>query len=287
MQYAQCQTCDYYNEQISSEASKLTTCASCGTLLAKVFEYLIPEWGFVARGGSKKPSDMVQTGYSGRRLFLASTGQAQLLDGPKTPGKRVKAELRLIADLVLINAGLSDSGFYVCPFCKASAPVSNGKMDKHARANNADVMCNKDFVNERYHLGHKYQSDIVHIKIDLSKADIDAKQVANATAYALLQGASNGLQISHDDLDVIVLPSEENSLTIALVDAVPAGAGFAKMIAENLKTVFESAYEIVSSCQCGEETSCYECLRTYRNQRMHEDLVRGDAVAALKVVLSK
>jgi hypothetical protein len=34
-------------------------------------------------------------------------------------------------------------------------------------------------------------------------------------------------------------------------------------------------WECVDQCECGEETSCYECLRNYRNQSFHDRLQRG------------
>jgi len=37
----------------------------------------------------------------------------------------------------------------------------------------------------------------------------------------------------------------------------------------------------VRRCECGEETSCYGCLRNFRNQAFHEQLRRGDALTFL------
>lgn len=45
--------------------------------------------------------------------------------------------------------------------------------------------------------------------------------------------------------------------------------------------VLESAYKRVTNCDCGEETSCYGCLRSYRNGRVHEEL---PCRAALQVI---
>ena len=92
------------------------------------------------------------------------------------------------------------------------------------------------------------------------------------------------MQIAHDDIDVISLPPKGSVMNIALVDAVPAGAGFAKLIANNIQTVFGAAEDIVTNCECGFDTSCYECLRTYSNQRDHESLVRSDAIEAFKAL---
>lgn len=286
MQYAHCPNCDEYTERISSDVDRLTNCASCQALLPKVHKYIIPEWGFIAQGGAKRPSDVIKKTYWNRELYLSSRGNAILVNGQKTPGKRVTAELRTIAELVVVNSGPNYTGYQMCPSCKAAFPGTMQNIGDHPKPYNPDKIC-KTFALERIHLGHKYQSDIVQVKIDLKGSGLDAKSLARSTAYSLLEGASNGLQIAHDDIDVIPLPSDDTTINLALVDAVPAGAGFAKLIAENVKLVFESAYERVAGCECGEETSCYECLRTYRNQREHDSLVRGDALTVLKVVLNK
>ena len=38
----------------------------------------------------------------------------------------------------------------------------------------------------------------------------------------------------------------------------------------------------VSECECGPETSCYGCLRSYENQRDHDNLSRGAAEQVLR-----
>ncbi|WP_329084808.1 hypothetical protein [Streptosporangium sp. NBC_01469] len=39
--------------------------------------------------------------------------------------------------------------------------------------------------------------------------------------------------------------------------------------------------QVASVCDCGEETSCYGCLRSFRNQAHHEDLSRAAALGVL------
>ncbi|MFC4061879.1 hypothetical protein ACFOWE_26555 [Planomonospora corallina] len=45
----------------------------------------------------------------------------------------------------------------------------------------------------------------------------------------------------------------------------------------------EAAARRVASCDCGQETSCYGCLRTRRNEYHHDQLSRG---ATLEVLCS-
>ncbi|MBV9026211.1 MAG: hypothetical protein JO362_21025 [Streptomycetaceae bacterium] len=44
---------------------------------------------------------------------------------------------------------------------------------------------------------------------------------------------------------------------------------------------FTEAQWRVRSCECGAETSCYACLRNFRNQRFHEQFSRSDALTLL------
>ena len=67
-----------------------------------------------------------------------------------------------------------------------------------------------------------------------------------------------------------------------IFDAVPGGAGSAIRIARSFDEVVRAALDRVERCDCGEETSCYGCLRGYRNQSFHEQLRRGAAVDFLR-----
>jgi ATP-dependent helicase YprA (DUF1998 family) len=285
MQYAKCGNCEHYNERIFSTIEKLKFCEACSHLLPLPENYIIPEWGFVASGGVKRPGESPRLhASSGRSLYLSSEGTLVPSTPNSVPGGKVTSELRTIADLVVVNSGPSNSGFQVCPSCKAAFPGTQASIAKHNIPSSPDRVCSKN-VGERLHLGHKYQTDIVLVNIDVKGSNLQANSLAKAAGYALLEGASNGLQIAHDDIDVIPLPSTDSLIRLALVDAVPAGAGFAKLIAENIHKVFDYALERVENCECGNDTSCYECLRTYRNQRDHESLKRKDAVDVLQFVL--
>jgi hypothetical protein len=64
-----------------------------------------------------------------------------------------------------------------------------------------------------------------------------------------------------------------------------SGAGNVLRIGQHLSEVLARARKVVSSCECGEETSCYACLRTFRSERFHDQLRRGEAATLLAQVL--
>jgi ATP-dependent helicase YprA (DUF1998 family) len=106
-----------------------------------------------------------------------------------------------------------------------------------------------------------------------------------STLYALIEGAS-ALSIHRDDIGGASYTHAPNAgPALIIFDAVPGGAGHAQRIGDRLPELFRAALDRVSRCLCGIETSCYSCLRSYRNQREHALLSRGAAIHVLRDVL--
>jgi ATP-dependent helicase YprA (DUF1998 family) len=105
--------------------------------------------------------------------------------------------------------------------------------------------------------------------------------------YALLEGASNELQISRDNLAGTIGRTSMPKPEVFIIDTVAGGAGYARLIGQNVRQVVSRALAIVSECECGEEASCYQCLMTYGNQRDHAVLSRGIARDYLEKVVAK
>jgi ATP-dependent helicase YprA (DUF1998 family) len=104
--------------------------------------------------------------------------------------------------------------------------------------------------------------------------------------YALLEGASESQGIRRSDIDGTLYHREfGESPSIILYDAVPGGAGHVENIKNHLRDAMYAGYLKVNNCQCGEDTSCYNCLRNYQNQYYHDDLQRGYAIKLLRLLL--
>ncbi|UOT04490.1 DUF1998 domain-containing protein [Rhodococcus opacus] len=135
-------------------------------------------------------------------------------------------------------------------------------------------------------LAHRYETDIAEFSFGAIAYDNDSVGRWLSVLYALLEGASEALEISRDDIDGTLSWTPDGRRSFVLFDTVPAGAGAAKRIAENLGKVIQFAVDRVTRCDCGEETSCYGCLRSFRNERHHDKLSRQGALsifAELKV----
>lgn len=85
--------------------------------------------------------------------------------------------------------------------------------------------------------------------------------------------------------------SSPDSRVLVLFDDVPGGAGHVRRLARKdaLSDVLKESLHRLELCDCGSEeddTSCYGCLRNYRNQFYHNDLKRGMVIEFLRRVLS-
>ena len=77
--------------------------------------------------------------------------------------------------------------------------------------------------------------------------------------------------------------------SVALFDTVSGGAGHVIQIEAEPDQVLLAALRSrrVTTCECGPETSCYGCLRSYSNQRDHDELSRGAAEQILQSALGQ
>ena len=128
-------------------------------------------------------------------------------------------------------------------------------------------------------LAHSYETDILRLRLDAP--GLGTREQWHSLLYAVLEGAADGLEISRADIDGVVHSGADGRSSLVLFDTVPGGAGSVLRISGALDTVVATAAARVASCDCGLETSCYGCLRTRRNERHHEDLSRGAALAVL------
>jgi hypothetical protein len=248
--------------------------------------YVKPEFGFVA-----SPQEPELTGegrpqrFYGSRVFFAEYG-------PKNdPSERIRLHQHSRAydisfarggRLAVINAGQRAAGFRLCEACGFGEPAPfpggrrKGKREQHKNPRTGRPCAG---MLRAAHLGHTFETDVLAIGFRIPGTD--SQLVRLSVLYALLEGASEALGISRDDLDGVVfglspLPQ------VLIFDDVPGGAGHARRIGDEFPNVVASALARVSDCECGPETSCYECLRNFRNQPYHEQLARQPAIEVLR-----
>lgn len=276
-QYHVCKRCGGFRHGIETVDEK---CQYCGEGAQSVPRKItIPEFGFVAAPEPKKPgSRPPRRSWNGAVHILARPPEARtrtlrMNGGSMTLSVGPRGRLVTLAD------GPNGMGFWICDWCGHGSPrVSNPqKPPKHNH-----LLKNRPCTGPQrlLDLGHVYETDLLSIDADVS--GVRATHGAwLSVMYALVEAASDSLEIARDDIGGSLSPAGEDRWSITLFDAVPGGAGHVLQVEENLDKVLRAALERVSECECGRETSCYGCLRSYQNQRDHDHLSRGAAEEVL------
>lgn len=190
-----------------------------------------------------------------------------------------RQRLRLV-NLGPIGAAIpaEGGGFVICPYC-------GGMRSPHA----SDTEL-ADFVTrhhetcgirelELFALHVEFDSDVLLITPFASEAD-----AVNAMT-GLLAGAGQVLDMGVSELEGLVLPETVNSCSVLIYDPIPGGSGLIEQITNHWVAICEKGITFVASCQnCPEDEACYGCLKSYRNQRYHDELSRAVACQMLETL---
>jgi hypothetical protein len=187
-------------------------------------------------------------------------------------------------ELVAISDGPAGRGYRICCYCGHGEPNAAGRSNSHeSPISHRDCQGRLEYLA----LGHKYQTDVLQLDIR-SSAVIGVDEAGwRSVLYAVVEGAAEALEIARDDIDGTLFPTSFGHIALMLFDAVPGGAGHVRHIAEHLPEVLDQALHRVADCECGRETSCYRCLRVFRNERHHDQLRRGVAADILGRLLGR
>lgn len=276
--YHVCKRCGGFRYGIESADEK---CQYCGEVAQTAVRRLtIPEFGFVAAPEPTKPGPRPpRRTWSGDVHVLAQPPEVrsytkQLRGGSVVVSAGPRGQLIAVAD------GPNKMGFWICDWCGHGA-----QRVKHPRKppKHNHLLKNQPCPGPQrlLDLAHSYETDLLSIDIDIF--GIHPTQSAWLSAmYAIVEAASETLEIAREDIGGSLTPAGADRWSITLFDAVPGGAGHVLQVEQNLERVLRVAVHRVTECECGPETSCYGCLRSYQNQRDHDLLSRGAAERVLR-----
>ena len=273
--YTVCRGCQHYRE---GGEDLDPACTACGRPAdGPVREYCVPEFGFVADPRTGKPgSAPPQRSWNGA-VHVVSLGEELAETRWQAPGGAVAwCHSGARGRLVSLAEGPGGSGFLICDWCGWGGP-NHGR----APASHVSPLRGKPCTGPlRWRsLAHSYETDILRLRVDAPGLGDRAQW--RTLLYALLEGAAEGLEISRGDIDGVVHAGADGSSGLVLFDTVPGGAGSVLRVARGLDAAVPAARRRIGACDCGLETSCYGCLRTQGNERHHDELSRGAALAVL------
>lgn len=185
-----------------------------------------------------------------------------------------RLQLRHGVRMRLVNVGASSAiqrdglfGYPVCMVCGYSvSPLSSERQREEFRKSHA----------ERCHREPKSIGFYADITADvLSLPACQDATTAYSVVEALRFAATRVLDMHTEDLQVLVIGHVDRDDVDALLwDPMPGGSGLLDRLRERFETVVQVAMEIVENCPSACETSCIDCLQTFRNAYYHQSLNR-------------
>jgi len=295
---ATCTNCEHINYQNTPVREDSQPCVVCGTELRSrdFHESIEPRAGFITEKKVKDvPLSSQERKYKTEAIYIGDKEAGTIGTSEHTIGKtKIKIESTTNDSLVV----KSTERFYVCKTCGYSIT----RDEKNKLKENSDykslfraIEMSKNHDNpfdkgecenktlKEYDLHHEFRTDVA--KITFVETDTSDKETMLSVMYALLNSFANTLSIEKRDIKACLTYKYENGIyahKIIIYDSVPGGAGHSRrlvIVTEDgpiLNTVISNARQLLEDCKC--VPSCYRCLRSYENQKIHEILNREKAL---------
>lgn len=292
-----CRTVNYSITPITSEG---ISCSSCGRKLLKIdfHESIEPRSGFVTERQDKDvPMTHQEKNYRSEDYYIGNIA-----------AKTINKHIYLFNSIeIQVESTTNDSlmvksvtNFYVCPLCGYAIAedenIGEEKIENQMRDGALSVNITKPHESlygpyncnchelVRRSLHHEFKTDVAKISFNCNTSDYNTML---SVMYAILNAMAKDLNIERRDIKACLsrkIVSGISSFSIIIYDSVPGGAGHSRrLVTEDgkvLHNIFMSALETMKKCNC--EPSCYNCLRSYENQRIHDLLDRKLAIEFLE-----
>ncbi len=281
-----CEECGSMNcsEAVGKEGQE---CIVCGRIIPRdsFHKSIEPRAGFIAEPDVKDvPMKKQEKNYKSDVFYLHNSEARSVEKHSFICGDVIVDIESTVNDSLMVQ---SESSFYVCGKCGYAKESSEdfsvkGPAKKRKSFSRVDyphktptgAECSMEHLEQRK-IHHTFHTDVARIGFC---CDTGNYHTMLSVMYAILYSISDVLNIERKDISACLTRTKgrQNDWQIIIYDAVPGGAGHSRRIVSNdgavLSRVFEAAYSRVSECEC--DPSCYKCLRSYENQKVHDKLNR-------------
>lgn len=203
--------------------------------------------------------------------------------------------------LLVTNTGPGQDGYLYCVKCGRIESVKEPQLalnTSHLKPYPDERAPRCDGMPSTVVLGTDFISDVALLSFSLGDG-ITLAPVASITevamrtlAEAVSRAATEMLQIEHGEVvaeyraavtEAGVLGQE---VELFMYDTLPGGAGFSRAAAKDPVALLLAARKIMSSCEDGCPSSCYRCLRSFRNRLDHPVLDRHMGISFVDYLLT-
>jgi hypothetical protein len=231
------------------------------------------------------PEEAPETSYATRAILTLESRKVS----DWTPANDRVRVVTARPHLIVTNTGPHKDGYYYCVACGRIESVRDPQMALHSPHQ-------KPYPDERQSicpgktskivLGTDFISDVALFSFSLGD-DITLAPIASLTevvmrtvAEAVSRAATDLLEIEHGEVvaeyRAAVTPEgvRGQEVELFIFDTLPGGAGFSRTAALDPLRLLQKAQAIMARCEGHCESSCYRCLRTFRNRLDHSLLDR-------------
>jgi ATP-dependent helicase YprA (DUF1998 family)/Zn finger protein HypA/HybF involved in hydrogenase expression len=292
--YIECKECGYARTEDSGQVANgdIQDCVACGShnTFGPARAWLRPP-GFahpIDVPEVTSPDDMPETSYATRAKLTMET--------PKESDEWVRVNeqvrvLRVRQHLLVSNTGPKRDGYSYCTKCGRIEAASDPAPTLFAPHNKPfpdekEQACPGSATAQHIVLGTDFITDVALFSLRVApplrlKPGQYSTDVALRTASeALARAATDMLEIEPAELMAEYRPAltvqgqQGLEAEIFLYDTLPGGAGFTSQLVDRGAELFKRALDFMKSCpeQC--DTSCYRCLRSFKNKFEHSLLDR-------------
>jgi len=246
------------------------------------------------------PDDMPETSYATRAKLTMQT--------PTSDGRwiRVNDRIRALSDrqhLLVSNTGPKHDGYSYCVKCgriEASSEPTPLLFATHRKPypDDREPTCEGNGTTRHVVLGTDFITDIVLFSMSLARpfhlkpgnypTDVALRTVGEALAKA----ACLMLEIEPGELMAeyrpALTPAGQVGLEaeIFLYDTLPGGAGFSTQLIDRSVELLQRALSSIKACPENCDSSCYRCLRSFKNKFEHTLLDRHVGAELLEYLLT-
>jgi len=247
------------------------------------------------------PDDMPETSYATRAKLTMET------PAEEAAWLRVNERLRVLTarqHLLVSNTGPDKEGYTYCVRCgriESSVDPTPTLFSPHAKPYPTDdSSCDGTFPSKNLVLGTDFITDValfsmrIQPPLGLKPGAYPTNVALRTVSESLAKAACQMLDIEPGEIMAEYRPALTKDTAgrdgleaeVFLYDTLPGGAGFSALVAQSARKLFELALTLLRECPEGCDTSCYRCLRSFKNKMEHGLLDRHVGAELLEHLLT-
>ncbi len=297
--YSQCEQCGFAIRTDETTSGSLGVCPSCqssGSFGQPNVWLRPPGFAHPVNQPNQNVRDMPARSHTTNAKLEAPSPEASLW---KVVSDRVRIH-HFRPHLVVTNRGPKNEGYNYCIKCGLIEPAISQMrqtLSSHEKPfpDQRGQTCRGGVTSRGIVLGTDFITDVLLISVQIDRplqlnpASLATRIAMKSICAALSRASCELLELEIGEIAaeyrLALTPAGQSAqeYEVFLYDTLAGGAGFSRRAGELQSKVFSKARELLLACDC--DSSCYRCLRSFRNRFEHSYLDRKLALSLLDYMI--